>query len=138
MRKILFLALFTCFTVLTSCSVDDNAVVVQFEPIPIENVIIPMEFNLGETYTISVTYKRPTDCHSFNNLEYVAESNNVRTIAVVALVTTGDCTTLTDNFQTQTFNFNVLDSNPYTFKFWQGKNDNGQDMYLEYEIPVNN
>ncbi|WP_430410799.1 hypothetical protein [Kordia sp.] len=139
MKKILFLALFTCFTIVTSCSVDDGAVVVQFEAIPIESVVIPSEFNLGETYTISVTYKRPTDCHSFSNFEYIAESSNVRTVAVVNLFSTeADCVALVDNIQTQTFNFNVLDTNPYTFKFWQGKDESGEDMYLVYEIPVNN
>jgi len=139
MRKILFLALITCFTVFTSCSVDDGTVAVQFEAIPIENVLIPTEFNLGDTHTITVTYKRPTDCHTFSNFEYIAESSNVRIVTVVNLFTTGgDCTALTDNFQSQTFNFNVLDTNPYTFKFWQGKDSNGDDMYLEYEIPVNN
>lgn len=141
MRKILFLALIACFTVFTSCSVDDGTVNVQFELVPIENVVIPTEFNLGETYTISVTYKRPTDCHTFSNFEYIAgadNSTNIRTVAVVNLFTPGDCTTLEDNFQTQTFNFNVLDTNPYTFKFWLGKDESNEDMYLVYEIPVNN
>lgn len=140
MRKIIFLALFACLTLVTSCSVDDGTVPVEFELVPVEAVIIPAEFTLGETYTISVTYRRPTDCHAFNSFEYVAGSTtttNIRTVAVVNLFTPGDCNTLVDNFQTQTFNFNVLDTNPYIFKFWQGKDDNNEDMYLEYEIPVN-
>lgn len=141
MRKILFLAVVTCLTVFTSCSVDDNTVNVQFELVPVETVLIPTEFVLGETYTISVTYKRPTDCHSFSNFEYITGTTtetNIRTVAVVNLFTPGDCTTLDDNFQTQTFVLNVLDTNPYRFRFWQGTDDNNADMYLEYEIPVSN
>ncbi|WP_046758550.1 hypothetical protein [Kordia jejudonensis] len=141
MRKILFLALLTCFTVFTSCSVSDDAVNVQFELVPVQNVLIPTEFTLGETYTISVTYERPTDCHAFSNFEYITDTTsatNIRTVAVVNLFTPGDCTALTGSFQTQTFVLNVLDTNPYRFRFWQGKNEDNEDMYLVYEIPVNN
>lgn len=141
MRKILFLALIAFFLLITSCSINDDTVNVQFQLVPVETVIMPTEFTLGETYTISVTYKRPTDCHVFHSFEYVAGStntSNVRTVAIVNLFTPGNCTQLEDNFKTQTFNFNVLNTNPYIFKFWQGKNDDNEDMYLEYEIPVNN
>jgi hypothetical protein len=138
MKKILSLVLVACFTTFSSCSIDNNSVAVEFEFIPIESVIIPAEFNFEETYTITVIYKRPTDCHSFNNLQYITELSNVRTIAVVNLYTPGDCTILDNNLQTETFTFNALDTEPYTFRFWQGKDDNGEDMYLVYEIPVVN
>ncbi|WP_420571349.1 hypothetical protein [Kordia sp.] len=138
MKRILFLALVVSLTFLKSCSVDDNPAEFQFEFLPIETVEIPAEFNLGNTYTISVTYKRPTTCHSFSNFQYIQEPENVRNISVVNFVTVrGNCETLEEDFLTETFDFSVLDSNPYTFKFWQGKDDNGQDMYLIYEVPVN-
>jgi hypothetical protein len=138
MKKILFLALVASFTLFSSCSVDDNTADFQFEFLPIENVDIPSEFNLGETYTITVTYKRPTTCHSFSNFQYITESNNIRTVAVVSFISPGNCTELEDDFQTETFNFNALDPEPFTFKFWQGKDDAGEDIYLIFEIPVNN
>ncbi len=127
--------------VFNSCAVDDGLsdVQFQFELIPIDSVEIPLAFNLGSTHTISVTYKRPSTCHSFSNFEYVQQSGNVRTVAVVNFVTIGtNCETLEEEFKTETFSFNALAVEPYTFKFWQGRDDEGEDMYLVYEVPVNN
>ena len=139
MKKILFLALVAGLTVFNSCSVDDNTADFQFEFIPIETVEMPEEFNFGDTHTISVTYKRPSTCHSFSNFQYIQETGNVRTVAVVNFVTSGNnCEALEEDFQTETFSFSVLDAEPYTFRFWQGKDDSGQDIYLIYEVPVNN
>ena len=139
MKKIVFLVLLASLTLFNSCSVDDSAADFQIEFIPIETVEIPAEFNFGETHTITVTYKRPTTCHSFSSFQYVPEDNNVRNVAVINFVTFGsDCETLEDDFKSESFSLSVLDTNPYTFKFWQGKDDNGQDMYLIYEVPVTN
>jgi hypothetical protein len=141
MKKILFLALIVSLTFLNSCAVDDNSSTAnfQFEFIPVESVEMPVEFTLGDTHTISVTYKRPSTCHSFSNFEYIQRPGNVRNVAVVNFVTSGnDCETLEEDFKTETFSFSALDSAPYTFNFWQGKDENGEDTYLTYEITVNN
>lgn len=139
MKKILFLALLVSLTILNSCSVDDNIADFQFEFIPVEGVEIPEEFNFGETYIINVMYKRPTTCHSFNNFQYIQGEDNLRTIAVINFVTSGNnCEALDNDVQTETFNFNVLDTEPYRFRFWQGRDDNGQDVYLVYDVPVIN
>lgn len=141
MKKILFLALAISFTLFNSCAVDDSVANVQFqfEFIPIEEVQLPLAFNFGDTHTISVTYKRPSTCHTFSNFEYIQQTGNVRTVAIVNFVTDGDdCEPLEDEFKTETFSFSALDSEPYTFKFWQGKDDEGEDTYLVFEVPVNN
>lgn len=139
MKKILFLVLIVGLLLCNSCAVDDNTVDFSVEFLPIESVEIPAEFNFGETHTITVTYKRPTTCHSFSNFQYVAEDNNVRNVAVINFVRLGsDCETLEDDFKSESFSLSVLYTNSYIFKFWQGKDDNGQDMYLVYEVPVNN
>ncbi|WP_046746088.1 hypothetical protein [Kordia zhangzhouensis] len=140
MKKILFVAILVSLFMLQACSVDDNSTAeFQFEFIPIESVEMPQEFNFGNTHTIHVTYKQPTTCHSFSNFQYVQEPQNVRNVAVVNFVAIrSDCETLEEEFKTVSFNFSVLDTEPYTFKFWQGKDANGQDMYLIYEVSVNN
>ena len=137
MKKIVFLILLVGLALFNSCAVDDSVAEFQIEFVPIETVEIPAEFDFGETYTITVTYKRPTTCHSFSSFNYVPEQGNVRNVAVVNFVTFGnDCETLEDDVQSESFSFSVLDTNTYTFKFWQGKDDNGQDMYLIFEVPV--
>ena len=44
---------------------------------------------------------------------------------------------MTNSLIEQTLNFYVKNNGSYIFKFWQGKNDAGEDVFLEYEIPVN-
>ncbi|AXG69069.1 hypothetical protein KORDIASMS9_01288 [Kordia sp. SMS9] len=139
MKKILFLALILSSVLFNSCSVDDVAsdIQFQFEFIPIESVEMPSIFNLGSTHTISVTYKRPSTCHTFSNFDYQQQPQNLRIVAVVNFVTPGNnCEPLEEEFKTETFNFSALDLEPYTFRFWQGKDDEGQDIFLTYEVPV--
>lgn len=141
MKKILFLALILSSVVFNSCSVDDvpSDIQFQFEFIPIETVEMPSTFNFGGTHTISVTYKRLSSCHTFSNFQYDQQPGNMRTVSVVNFVTTGNnCQPLDDEFEAQTFSFSALDPDPYIFRFWQGLDDNGEDVYLIYEVPVSN
>lgn len=85
MKKILFI-LFTF--ILYSCSVGDDGLNSHYEIIPVESAILPEELVLGEIYLIELTYLRPTTCHSFNNIYYVADSNE-RTVAIVTKVYDG-------------------------------------------------
>ena len=56
-----------CLTLMlfASCSVDDDSTSFSFEVLPVESVDIPDEFELGETYPITVSYLRPSTCHGF-------------------------------------------------------------------------
>ncbi|MGC4040992.1 MAG: hypothetical protein QM710_09485 [Flavobacterium sp.] len=133
------IAVFGLLLVLNSCSLDDGATKYHLELRPIESVDIPAEFTLGQTYPITVHYKKPTTCHFFNNL-YYEKNLNVRTIAVECAVEERDnCQDLSgDNGNAeQTFNFYVTSNGSYIFKFYQGKDANGNSIFLEYEVPVN-
>ncbi|MEW4922436.1 hypothetical protein [Algibacter sp. 2305UL17-15] len=137
MKKILILSFLALF--LSSCElIDDDDGDVRFtsEFLPIESVDIPDEFSLGEVYPIKVTYQRPTSCHVFRNL-YYAKENNERTVAIItAVFERNDCETLTDEMVERSFNFKVTSNGSYIFKFWQGKDDNDEDIYLTIEVPV--
>jgi len=141
--KRLFFIVFALLT-LGSCSLnnDDGEVRVgdfYFEYVPITTVEMPTVFQLGETSTVEYTYHRPTTCHSFNDLFYDV-TGNTRTIAVINTVVVGGnpCAQLSEELVTRTFNFSVNSSGPYLFRFWQGVNEeNGEDIYLEFEVPVN-
>ncbi len=133
-----FFVLSFLVTLLFSCSVDDNGVDFSFEILPIESVDIPDEFTLGAIYPITVTYERPTSCHLFRDFYYLKE-NNERTVAVVNTVfEENDCEDLTDEMLTATFDFQVTSNGSYIFKFWQGKDDSDEDIFLEIEVPVTN
>ncbi len=137
MKKI-FVLLITC--ILFSCSLDDgDETQVSYEFLPIESVDIPSEFELNENYEITLTYFRPTDCHAFNNV-FFERNEDSRTVAVVAakyITKENTCDTINTEHET-TFNLLAAQRENYLFKFWQGVDDQGENLYLEIEVPVIN
>lgn len=130
-----------CITILTSlsCSNDDdgiNGVDYNFEFIPIEDVVIPEEFVLGNIYQIDVTYYRPSNCHAFHDFYYVPDEEE-RTVAVINIVYDhSGCEPIEDELVEVSFDFKAVYNQIYVFKFWQGEDENGEDIFLTYEIPV--
>ena len=121
-----------------SCSLDDSANEdFQFEILPIESASVPDEMSFGEVYTIGYSYFRPSTCHGFNDLYYVAD-DNIRTVAVInTVVNNNACQDLTNELVERSFSFFVQNnSDSIIFKFWQGEDDNGQDIYLVFEVPI--
>ena len=109
-----------------------------FELMKIESVDLPTEFTLGQTYPITVHYKLPTSCHYFNQL-YYEKDLNIRTIAVeTAVEERSNCVNTPNDVGEYTFNFYVTSNGSYIFRFYQGKDENGVDTFLEYEVPVMN
>ena len=136
MKKII--SLIVLFFLFNSCT-SDSSPSYSLSLLPIGSVDIPTEFTLGETYPITVYYNRPTTCHYFNGL-YYDKNLNTRTIAVESVVEYRDnCQDLSaaDAMDSYTFNFYVTSNGSYIFKFYQGKDDSGNDVFLEYEVPVN-
>ncbi len=122
-----------------SCSLSSESTGVDTqELLPIENVTLPEAFELGETYEIAVTYLRPTTCHAFNDIYYLKQGNE-RTVAIVSTVfnSNGNCEVLNDTVLGATFDFEAEEPGSYIFKFWKGKDAEGQDTYLTVEVPVN-
>lgn len=133
MKRLLVLCLAMLFA---SCSINDDSTNYSFEVLPVESVNIPDAFELGETYPISVSYFKPSTCHSFKEFYYLKE-NNQRTVAAITYVfEDNSCTGLEDVLVDATFNFNVTSNGSYIFKFWQGEDTNGEDQYLIVEVPV--
>ncbi|HMC00918.1 MAG TPA: hypothetical protein VKN14_07780 [Flavobacteriaceae bacterium] len=135
MKKLIFLCLISIS--LVSCSIsDDNGTNFYYEFLPIESADLPDSMVLNETYQISVSYYRPSTCHSFNDF-YFQKNGNERTVAVINRVIESDtCEDLTDDLVEVSFNFVCLYSGSYVFKFWQGVDDNDNDLYYEVEVPV--
>lgn len=130
--KKLFIALLALF--ILSCSLDENQSV-SYLPVPIESVSMPESFVQGQTYQIDLTYLKPNNCYSFHDIYFVKE-DNTRTVAIInAVLDSGNCQTSGAEIETS-FNFIVNDTGSYIFKFWQGEDNQGEDIYLTIEIPV--
>ncbi|WGD35719.1 hypothetical protein [Olleya sp. YS] len=130
--------LFTAIVVLcmlSSCSLDKNPPESYLEPVPISSASMPEYFTQGETYQIDISYLRPTDCHYFHDI-YSVREDNVITLAVINSVSdNGNCQP-SNMAKESSFEFLASDSGSYTFKFWQGEDDQGEDFYLIMEVPI--
>ncbi len=136
-----FIALLVSLIVL-SCSNDEvDQTAISNEFIPIEEVFIPSEFQLNQNHQITITYTEPTTCHKFSNLlfEKDIDENSRRAVAIATKsVTEGvPCDSINKTSET-TFNLFASQRDYYLFRFWQGKDDDGKDVYLEIEVPVVN
>ncbi|MCK8523209.1 hypothetical protein M0D21_16640 [Aquimarina sp. D1M17] len=126
-------------TFLIGCDLDDDNTNFFYELVSIESVSVPDSFTRGETYTIDVNYFRPSSCHGFAGFDYNRFANE-RTVSVVNLVVNPDnCEDLgTTELIEQSFDFVVGIENSYVFRFWQGRDDDGNNQFLTIEVPVEN
>ncbi len=135
MKKI-FLLLSLVFIV-SACSLNnDDGTNFHYELLPVQEVEMPSEFVIGQTYQIKVWYYRPSACHSFSGF-YYEKNLNERIVAVQNIVQeSNNCEVYTDDLESATLEFYVTSNGSYIFKFWQGVDDNGEDVFYEVEVPV--
>lgn len=122
----------------TSCDLGDDGPNFHFVPMRIESVELPESFELNETYEINVTYSIPDGCTYFEGFDVIKEGVAIRkVVAVGAQRTDREVCTETVREETTSFNFVVLYDETYLFRFWQGENVEGEQQFLEVEVPVN-
>jgi len=120
----------------TSCSVDDDANNFTLETLPIKEAVVPAEFTYGALHDITVKYDLPSGCHSFYDLFYQYDGA-IRTVAINALVNEGVACTDDIREIEYTFKVNVVQREDYTFKFWKGVDSDGENIFEEIIVPVN-
>lgn len=132
MKKIALIL--TIFITVLSCS-SDNSPNFAYELLPVEQAVVPAEMVVDQEYEIQVSYIQPTDCHAFSDFYYEVDGDT-RTIAIVSVYSTsGNCTSqVPDNIVERSFTFKPLQATTYTFRFWNGEDENGQDIYTEYQV----
>ncbi len=133
--KKIFFVIFAV-VILVSCS-DDDSNDYHYELLPVEEAVVPEEFEYGEIYDISVKYIVPEDCYVNSDILYEYDEN-ARNVAVISLaIESNDCEII-DLEQELTFKVHALQESPYIFRFWQGEDDNGEPIYLTVEVPIIN
>jgi len=133
-RKIFFVIF--AVLLMVSCS-DDESNEYHYELLPIEEALVPEEFEYGQIYNISVKYIVPDDCYINSDILY-EYNEDARNVAVILLVIdSNDCETINLE-QELTFQVHALQASPYIFRFWQGDDENGEPIYLIIEVPVIN
>ena len=135
-KYLLFMIIAVSIT-LSSCSTDDGYYhKYHLEYVGVTNVDVPDEFIFGSTNRIDVTIELPNSCYYFyNQYDYFYEGTS-RLIYPIAHV--DDDVACTLNITETTFSIPVqaLQTEPYIFKFYQGEDADGQDIFLTVEVPV--
>ena len=135
-----FLALCALMVSLTfsSCDLEDDGPNFHFVPLRIESVEMPESFDLEETYVISFKYIVPDGCTYYEGIDVVDEEVTTRkVVAIGAQRTDQDACTEVIREEMGSFNFIVIHTQPYLFRFYQGEDINGEQQFLEVEVPVN-
>lgn len=124
------------FLLMISCSTESNETKIHFELLPIETVEIPSEFQVNTENDIVINFLRPTDCHGFDGF-YYEKDGFTRTVAIQSFVVErNDCVALTNEVLKQTLKFRPTQVGTYLFKFWKGKDANGDNIFEEISVDV--
>ncbi|MCE2613692.1 hypothetical protein LVD13_11975 [Flavobacteriaceae bacterium D16] len=122
---------------LTGCELEDDSIKYHFVPLQITSVDMPDTFTLNETYEISVTFIRPSNCVFFEGFDVRQEDTTVRSVvAIGSEVDNQQCAQVVEEI-TESFNFLVIYDQPYLFRFWAGEDENGEQEYIEITVPIN-
>lgn len=138
MKKIYLVFLGVLLLTFNSCSIGEEPPNFIFIPLQVESAEFPPSFKFGETYDIPVTFSLPNGCHFFEGFDIVAEETYLRTVVAVGSFINNTETACTQAVVTRTvsFQFSVYYTETYTFKFWTGEDSNGEPIYLEYDVYV--
>lgn len=133
--------LFLVAVSLVSCSLDDsNQPIYHYEILPVESFQVPDTFDFGAIYQVKLFFKYPTLCHSNGGI-YFDRHLNERIFAIQSTVYDGQNCEPIDEEENElkelSVNFQVVNRETYLFKFYKGKDENGNNIFEEVEIPVN-
>jgi hypothetical protein len=138
MRKKLLFLLFCSGVLLGGCSMDDDGPNFHFATLRINAANLPQSFELNETYEVSIDYTLPNNCSLFDGFEVTQEDTTIRNVVAIGSVRTDQVGCTEETIEAQaSFNFTVIYDEPYTFRFYQGENSEGEPEYLEVIVPVN-
>jgi len=132
MKKLLFFFLLAITGL--SCSKDDASESHEYL-VPVVDATVPDHMTLGQTGTLQVKYKRPTDCDVFNGFYTQTDGYN-QIISVKCLkFNEGNCMADTTVYEAP-LQFVPNVTGTYRFKFWKGDYTNGEPNYLEFDCVV--
>ena len=118
---------------LTSC-VDDPKIE-SFEKAEVLTADVPDTLVTGETYSIPLTFKRPTTCHSFNEFNIEDDPDEVFVSAVIKFEDNFECEDTNVPTGQVDFEYTVEKETDFRFRFFQRTQDN-QLIYLNKDVVV--
>ncbi|MDE3742263.1 hypothetical protein [Maribacter polysaccharolyticus] len=124
--------------VFNSCDIDGDEQNFHFVSLRIVDVDMPESFELDETYRINVTFALPDGCTYFEGFDVTKEALTTRElVAIGSRRTDQDACVQTIREVEESFDFIVVHTEPYLFRFYQGEDANGDPQFIEFDVPVN-
>ncbi|WP_158839980.1 hypothetical protein [Polaribacter sp. L3A8] len=115
---------------------DNDAPNYTLEYVPIDAAITPASFTLGQIDTITVKYSLPNSCFTFDQI-YYQPKDSTRTIAIIAVVKLDDNCTEAIVQEEKKIAVKATQEEDYVFKFFKGKDSDGENIFEEVIVPVN-
>ncbi|EAQ42708.1 hypothetical protein [Polaribacter sp. MED152] len=117
-----------------SCSEEEP--LFEFSTLPIDEAKTPVSFTYKTSDTIVLKYTLPNACFSFNNVYYEYDRNSriVGINVIKDLEKTCNQATIEKEIKLP---IHVLQEEDYIFKFYKGKDANGDLIFEEITVPVN-
>lgn len=135
MKKIALL-LFGLLVFYSCLNTDNDDLNYNYEYLPIDEAIVPASFTFGEIDTIKVKYSLPNSCYYFNQI-YYEPKDTTRIVAITALVELNENCTEGIIIEEKKIPIKASQEEDYVFKFYKGKDSNGENIFDEVVVPVN-
>jgi hypothetical protein len=132
MKKIIIVLGFALL--LMSCNISDDRGT-SFFASTIDGVTMPSAFKVDSTSQILVRYKRPSDCHIFNGFYHEAEQFTHKIAVRFVKMDYSSCEADQTVYEVP-FHFKPAASGTYLLRFWNHRDANGMDTYIEEQAIV--
>lgn len=118
-----------------SCLDDEPVMNVTYQYRPVDSIQIDSIYPARQVTEIRTFFTTTNGCQQFFDYDYSAIGNE-RTVSVITsqIQDTG-CTEITEA-KSFILKFNPENPGLYTFRFWNGKDENGQDTFIIREIQI--
>jgi len=130
-KPILFLLILGLL--LTSC-VDDPEIE-SFEKAEVLTADVPDTVVTGETYSIPLSFNRPTTCHSFNEFNIEEDPDDVFVSVIIKFRDNFECDDTDVAAGQVDFEYTVDQDSNFRFRFFQ-RTQNNQLIYLNKDVVV--
>jgi len=103
--------------------------------LPVTAVDLPAKCRVDSVSIFTVHYKKPSTCHMFNGFYY--DKSGMTRIVAVTMVQAMNASCITDGTVVSAdLKFKPATAGDYTFKFWLGTDNSGNDTFIEQPITV--
>ncbi|SMC61173.1 hypothetical protein SAMN06296427_104248 [Moheibacter sediminis] len=120
---------------MVSCLDDEPVMNVTYQYRPIDSIQIDSIYPARQVTEIKTFFTTTNGCQQFFDYDYTILGNE-RTVSVITSeIQDGGCTEITES-KSFVLKFNPASSGTYTFRFWNGKDADGQDTFIIREIVV--